>query len=97
MGSPSICVTLVVVIFNEPFGIGVAVMNEVPDGEVEELAVADVPKASLLSALGDVLTSLPLTEEDGFEGKTLGDSSLVGRGVAWDVAGPAAIAAELDA
>ena len=77
MGNPSISVVFVVVIFNEPLGIGAAVMNEVLDDEVCTLAVADDAAAPFVNALDDVLTSLLLADNDRLEELRLDETSLV--------------------
>ena len=75
MGNPSISVVFVVVMFNEPLGIGVAVTKEVLDEETGILVLlAGVPAALLVIAPCDVLTSLSLTEDDGL-GKPKADDA----------------------
>lgn len=80
MGNPSITVVFVVVIFNEPFGIGVAVMKEELDVEVGRLLVIDDAAAPFVDAL-DVLTSLPLADDKMLEGLRLDEPSLMDCGV----------------
>lgn len=77
MGNPSISVVFVVVIFNEPLGIGVAVMKEVLDGEVGALVVIDDAAASFVNALADVLTSLLLAANDRLDELRLDETSLI--------------------
>ena len=72
-------VVFVVVIFNEPFGIGVAVMKEVLDIEVGTLVIDDAA-ASFVDAR-DVLTSLPLADDEMLEGLRLDEPSLMDCGV----------------
>ena len=93
MGNPSISVVFVVVIFKEPFGIGVAVIKEVLDDEVGALLVIDDAAAPFVSAL-DVLTSLPLADDGRLDGLRLDETSLMDCGVFPDVFDAAAGAVE---
>lgn len=68
-------------IFNEPFGIGAAVMNEVLDSEVGALMVIDDAAALFVNALDDVLTSLLLADNDRLEELRLDETSLIDCGV----------------
>lgn len=77
MGNPPIIVVFVVVIFNEPLGIGAAVMNDVLDGEVGALVVVDDAAAPFVPAPDDVLTSLLLADNDGLEELRLDETSLI--------------------
>ncbi len=81
MGNPSISVVFVVVIFNEPLGIGAAVMKEVLDDEIGALVVADDAAAPFVNARDDVLASLPLADNDRLEELRLDETSLVDCGV----------------
>ena len=69
-----------VVIFNEPFAIGVAVMKPVLDVEVGALLVIDDDAAPFVNAL-DVLTSLPVGDDERLEGLRLDEPSLMDCGV----------------
>lgn len=69
-----------VVIFKEPFGIGVAVIKEVLDVEVIASLVIDDDAAPFVDAL-DVLTSLPLADDERLEGLGLDEPSLIDCGV----------------
>ena len=93
MGNPSISVVFVVVIFKEPFGIGVAVIKEVLDDEIGALLVIDDAAAPFVSAL-DVLTSLPLADDGRLDGMRLDETSLIDCGVFPDVFDAAAGAVE---
>ena len=72
IGSPSICVVFVVVTFNEPLGIGVAVTKRMLDGPLE---FVDVPEALFVPAADEALA--PLTEDDGFAESAVNEASLV--------------------
>lgn len=66
MGRPSMIVVLVLVTFNEPLGIGVAVfpMNVVAAADASE-AVVEVPGGLLVSCLDEALVvAAPLDEGD---------------------------------
>ena len=80
IGNPSMIVVFVVVIFNEPFGIGVAVMKPVLDVEVGTLLVIDDAAAPFVNAL-DVPASLPLADDERLEGLRLDELSLMDCGV----------------
>ena len=75
IGSPSICVVLEVVIFNEPLGIGVAVNKGGLDDDDGPLAFVDVPEALLLPMVDERLA--PLTEGNGLPRLAVDEASLV--------------------
>ena len=75
IGSPSICVVFVVVTFNEPLGIGVAVTKRMFDDDDGPLEFLDVPEALFVPAADEVLA--PLTEDDGFAELAVDEASLV--------------------
>ena len=84
-----------VVIFNEPFGIGAAVMREVLDREVGALVVIDDAAALSVNALDDVLTSLLLADNDRLEELRLDETSSIDCGVFTGVFETAAGAVEV--
>ena len=95
MGNPSISVVFVVVMFNEPLGIGAAVMKELLDGEVGALVIIDDAAAPFANALGDVLTSLPLADNGRLEELILDETSLIDCGILSNVFDAAAGAVEV--
>lgn len=95
MGNPSISVVFVVVIFNEPLGIGAAVTKEVLDGEVGALVVIDDAATPFVNVPEDVLTSLPLVDNDRLEELRLDETSLTDWGLFSGVFDAAAGAVEV--
>ena len=95
MGNPSMSVVFAVVIFNDPLGIGAAVMKEVLDGEVGALVVIDDAAAPFVTVPVDVLTSLPLADNDRLKELRLDETPLIDWGIFSNVFDAAAGAVEV--